>query len=98
MVEKKEGEKGQRRSLTKLELRIHACTHTNTRTHITYPTHTPFLRVSTLFTEDVFNLWHISLEALGIVVVEGGGVGGHTSLSYAQEWKHKQLVQTRHQN
>ena len=34
MVEKKEGEKGQRRSLTKLELRMHACTqHTHTHTH-----------------------------------------------------------------
>ena len=40
MVEKKEGEKGQRRSLTKLELRMHACTqtHTHTRTHTHKPT------------------------------------------------------------
>ena len=38
MVEKKKGEKWQRRSLTKLEHRMHACAHTHTHTH-THPHH-----------------------------------------------------------
>ena len=72
MVEKKEGEKGQRKSLIKLELRMHACAHTHT--HITSPTNTPFVRVNIINRVCFQPAAHKSRNTWNGGIV--GGVGG----------------------
>ena len=79
MVEKKKGEKWQRRSLTKLEHRMHACahthTHTHTHTHITSPTNTPLFRVNIINRVCFQPVAHKSRNTWN-GGIGGGGVGG----------------------
>ena len=74
MVEKKEGEKRQRRSLTKLELRMHmrANTHTNTHTYITSPTNTHFVRVNIINRACFQSLAHKSRNTWNVGIGGGG--------------------------
>ena len=81
---------------------MHARTHTHTHTHtphITSPTNTPFVRVNIINRVCFQPVAHKSRNTWNGGIGGGGGGwkgGGHTSLSYAQEWKHKELVQTCH--